>query len=371
VVKIKLKYKKNGEWAELSPSDIGALALDGEYSKTQIVKGSVSVSGKMSAAAVSTGTENVGQIKLDTNLNPETSINIERSASKYPDDGSGKNLFLVADISNGTAGQNMVTAGTQTDGSVVVGETAINQSTYLLETQPAIKFTPGTDGNGATWYLNEGEINGGALDVAHGGTGATTAAAALSNIGAAPASHTHAASDVTSGTLAVARGGTGLSASPSMLTNLASTAAASVLQASPRPGVTGVLPVANGGTGASTADAACAALSIDQIVYSGTSSDWACTKYASGLCICFQKITRTIAVSDFNNWGEYQSSYAAISLPFEMRHYSLICLPSRMYSIRMANYGSTNTFNYTLTTMTAPTSDVDITLRFAVVGTWK
>jgi hypothetical protein len=41
-----------------------------------------------------------------------------------------------------------------------------------------------------------------------------------------------------------------------MLTNLASTAAASVLQASPRPGVTGVLPVANGGTGASTADGA-------------------------------------------------------------------------------------------------------------------
>jgi hypothetical protein len=38
-----------------------------------------------------------------------------------------------------------------------------------------------------------------------------------------------------------------------MLTNLASTAAASVLQDSPRPGVTGVLPVANGGTGASTA----------------------------------------------------------------------------------------------------------------------
>jgi hypothetical protein len=169
---------------------------------------------------VSTGTENVGQIKLDTNLNPETSINIERSASKYPDDGSGKNLFLVADISNGTAGQNMVTAGTQTDGSVVVGETAINQSTYLLETQPAIKFTPGTDGNGATWYLNEGEINGGALDVAHGGTGATTAAAALSNIGAAPASHTHAASDVTSGTLPVARGGTGASTAAKALENL-------------------------------------------------------------------------------------------------------------------------------------------------------
>jgi hypothetical protein len=142
-----------------------------------------------------------------------------------------------------------------------------------LETQPAIKFTPGTDGNGATWYLNEGEINGGALDVAHGGTGATTAAAALSNIGAAPASHTHAASDVTSGTLAVARGGTGLSASPSLLTNLASTTAANVLQASPRPGVTGVLPVANGGTGASTMAEALSNLGLSNMMVGRFTSD--------------------------------------------------------------------------------------------------
>lgn len=49
--------------------------------------------------------------------------------------------------------------------------------------------------------------------------------------------------------LSVSNGGTGLSSSPSMLTNLASASAASVLQASPRPGVTGTLPIANGGTG--------------------------------------------------------------------------------------------------------------------------
>lgn len=51
----------------------------------------------------------------------------------------------------------------------------------------------------------------GTVTVAQGGTGATTAADALSNLGAAAASHNHAASAITSGTLGVARGGTGAS----------------------------------------------------------------------------------------------------------------------------------------------------------------
>ena len=77
-----------------------------------------------------------------------------------------------------------------------------------------------------------------------------------SEIGAAASSHNHSASNITSGTLPVARGGTGLTASPSLLVNLASTSAASVLTASPRPGITGTLPVSHGGTGATTALAA-------------------------------------------------------------------------------------------------------------------
>jgi hypothetical protein len=43
------------------------------------------------------------------------------------------------------------------------------------------------------------------LPIANGGTGATTAGAALTALGAAASSHTHAASDITSGTLAEAR----------------------------------------------------------------------------------------------------------------------------------------------------------------------
>ena len=58
----------------------------------------------------------------------------------------------------------------------------------------------------------------GTLSIAHGGTGATTAANARTslgitpaNIGAAASSHNHSAANITSGTLGVARGGTGRS----------------------------------------------------------------------------------------------------------------------------------------------------------------
>ena len=70
--------------------------------------------------------------------------------------------------------------------------------------------------------------------------------------------------------ITVAQGGTGLTSSPSMLINLGSTSAANVLQASPRPGVTGTLPVANGGTGANTVAAAVKALLGSSAIGSST-----------------------------------------------------------------------------------------------------
>ena len=51
----------------------------------------------------------------------------------------------------------------------------------------------------------------GTLAIANGGTGATTAANARTNLGAAASSHNHSAANITSGTLSVARGGTGRS----------------------------------------------------------------------------------------------------------------------------------------------------------------
>ena len=55
----------------------------------------------------------------------------------------------------------------------------------------------------------------GTIPVSQGGTGATSSSAALTNLGAAAASHTHAAGDISSGALALARGGTGTSAASS------------------------------------------------------------------------------------------------------------------------------------------------------------
>lgn len=57
--------------------------------------------------------------------------------------------------------------------------------------------------------FTDGGLSSEPLSVEKGGTGANTAAEALTNLGAAASSHNHAASNITSGTLEVARGGTG------------------------------------------------------------------------------------------------------------------------------------------------------------------
>ena len=75
------------------------------------------------------------------------------------------------------------------------------------------------------------------VTIAQGGTGATTAAAALTNLGAAAASHNHAAGNITSGTLSsdrlptvpLTKGGTGATTAAGALTNLGLTATAAEL----------------------------------------------------------------------------------------------------------------------------------------------
>lgn len=98
------------------------------------------------------------------------------------------------------------------------------------------------------------------LDIAGGGTGASSASAARTalgitpaNIGAAASSHNHSASNITSGTLPVARGGTG------------QTTAAGIRNSLGLGNTTGALPIANGGTGATTAAQARANLGIGDI----------------------------------------------------------------------------------------------------------
>lgn len=62
------------------------------------------------------------------------------------------------------------------------------------------------------------------IPVANGGTGATTTAEALTNLGAAPATHTHSASTITEGILALANGGTGAATATQARANLGAAA---------------------------------------------------------------------------------------------------------------------------------------------------
>lgn len=137
----------------------------------------------------------------------------------------------------------------------------------------------------------------GTLPIANGGTGATTAANARSNLGIGSSATKSLSSSTNtrdavayistdgvmeigpyidfhlteSGTedydvrmgitssnttfskpVNVASGGTGITSNPSLQVNLASGSAASVFASAPRPGVTGILPVSHGGTGVNT-----------------------------------------------------------------------------------------------------------------------
>ena len=62
------------------------------------------------------------------------------------------------------------------------------------------------------------------IPVANGGTGATTTTEALTNLGAAPATHTHSASTITEGVLALANGGTGATTTTQARANLGAAA---------------------------------------------------------------------------------------------------------------------------------------------------
>lgn len=121
---------------------------------------------------------------------------------------AGTDYVVPSGSITGTAGGLSATLGVSKGGT---GKTSVTKNAILAGNASsttgalaAIATASGalyaTAANGAATF--------GTLPVAQGGTGATSAAGARTNLGAAAASHTHAAGDIT-GTLGVAHGGTG------------------------------------------------------------------------------------------------------------------------------------------------------------------
>ena len=95
----------------------------------------------------------------------------------------------------------------------------------------------------------------GTLPISKGGTGATTASNALSNLGIDTALNNKADKDLSNitGTLPISKGGTGATTASNALSNLGIDTALNNKADKDLSNITGTLPVSKGGTGATTA----------------------------------------------------------------------------------------------------------------------
>ena len=94
-------------------------------------------------------------------------------------------------------------------------------------------------------------VSGGAIAISNGGTGATTASGALTNLGVDTALSNKADKDLSNitGTIAIANGGTGATTASGALTNLGVDTALSNKADKDLSNITGTMPITAGGTG--------------------------------------------------------------------------------------------------------------------------
>ena len=187
------------------------------------------------------------------------------------------------------------------------------------------------------------------------------------------------------GLLPISLGGTGMATNPSLLVNLGSASAANVLQASPRPGVTGTLPVARGGTGQTSLQATRNAMGLgnttgvlpianggtgtnssDPVIASGTSGNWHYVKFNSGLALCLYR-NDTISCTATSN-----DQTVNIALPFAITSGSAATLfgsTGRVITILSSTLASSTTMKVVFRLANSAATSFGISAL--VCGKWK
>ena len=190
--------------------------------------------------------------------------------TSYATSGTGTTIALtVSPALTGTPTAPTATAGTNT---TQIATTAYVVGTAFSAALPgqggnAGKFVT-TDGTTASWSfvpLTSGVS--GILPVANGGTGASDAATALTNLGAYPAANPSGFTSNTGTVTSVSGTGTvnGITLTGTVTTSGSLTLGGTLSGVDLTSQITGTLPVANGGTGASTAGAALTSLGATTI----------------------------------------------------------------------------------------------------------